>query len=43
MVPEWVGGDNVRYYEFITDDLLSLTVKNNQGRITGTLTWRRLK
>ena len=43
MVPEWVGGDNVRYYEFITDDLLSLTVKNNQGKITGTLTWRRLK
>ena len=43
MVPQWVGGDNVRYYEFITDDLLSLTVKNDQGRITGTLTWRRLK
>lgn len=43
MVPQWVGGDNVRYYEFISDDLLSLTVKNDQGRKTGTLTWRRLK
>jgi hypothetical protein len=43
MVPQWVGGDNVRYYEFLTDDLLTLTVKNDQGRKTGTLTWRRLK
>ena len=43
MVPRWVGGDNVRYFEFVTDDLLALSLKNEQGRITGTLTWRRLK
>ena len=43
MVPQWVGGDNVRYFEFIEDDLLALSIKNSQGRITGTLTWKRLK
>ena len=43
MVPRWVGGDNVRYFEFIEDDLLALSIKDTQGRITGTLTWRRLK
>ena len=43
MVPRWVGGDNVRYFEFIEEDLLALSIKNDQGRVTGTLTWRRLK
>ena len=43
MVPEWVGGDNVRYFEFLNDDLLTLSIKNNEGRITGTLTGRRLQ
>tara|TARA_Y100001970_G_C13975184_1_gene720269 strand:- start:191 stop:652 length:462 start_codon:yes stop_codon:yes gene_type:complete len=43
MVPQWVGGDNVRYFEFLEDDLLALSIKNSQGRITGTLTWRRLQ
>jgi hypothetical protein len=43
MVPQWVGGDNVRYYEFVGDELLKLSLKDPAGRITGTLTWRRLK
>ena len=43
MVPQWVGGDNVRYFEFIEEDLLALSIKNDKGRITGTLIWKRLK
>lgn len=42
MIPRWVGGDNIRYYEF-EGDLLRLSLKNSEGRITGTLTWRRLQ
>ena len=42
MVPRWVGGDNVRHYEF-DRDLLRLSIKNPEGRITATLTWRRLQ
>lgn len=42
MIPAWVGGDNIRYFEF-EDDLLKLSLKNAQGRVTGTLTWRRLQ
>lgn len=42
MVPRWVGGDNVRHYEF-DRDLLRLSLKNPEGRITATLTWRRLQ
>lgn len=41
MVPQWVGGDNIRYFEF-TDEFLKLSLKNSQGRTTGTLTWRKL-
>ncbi|GJM13498.1 MAG: hypothetical protein DHS20C12_19010 [Pseudohongiella sp.] len=41
MVPEWVGQNNIRYFEF-TDGFLKLSLKNAQGRVTGTLTWRRL-
>ncbi len=41
MVPEWVGQDNIRYFEFI-DGFLKLSLKDPQGRITGTLTWRQL-
>ncbi len=41
MVPQWVGGDNVRFYEFV-DKLLKLSVKDDSGRTTATLTWRRL-
>ena len=42
MVPEWVGGDNIRHFEF-TDGLLKLSLKNSSGRTTGTLSWRKLK
>lgn len=41
MVPQWVGGENVRYYEFV-DNLLKLSLRNAAGRTTATLTWRRL-
>ena len=42
MAPQWVGRGLVRYYEF-SENLLHLSLKNDQGRITGTLTWRRLE
>ena len=41
LMPSWVGGDNVRFYEF-EGDLLRLSLKNAEGRTTATLTWRRL-
>lgn len=41
MIPSWVGGDNIRYFEFV-GDLLKLSLKNAENRVTATLTWRRL-
>ena len=41
LMPSWVGGDNIRFYEF-EGDLLRLSLKNASGRTTATLTWRRL-
>lgn len=41
MVPEWVGGENVRHFEF-SDGLLKLSLKNASGRTTATLSWRKL-
>ena len=41
LMPGWVGGDKVRFYEF-EGDLLRLSLKNAEGRTTATLTWRRL-
>lgn len=38
----WVGEDNIRFYEFTADGLLKLSIRDDQGRTTGTLTWRRL-
>lgn len=38
----WVGEDNIRYYEFTADGLLKLSIRDDQGRTTGTLTWRRI-
>jgi hypothetical protein len=38
----WVGEDNVRYYEFTDDGLLKLSIRDDSGRTTGTLTWRRI-
>lgn len=42
MLPQWVGGENVRHFEFV-DGLLKLSLKDDDGRITGTLSWRKLK
>lgn len=42
MVPEWVGGDNVRHFEF-SNGLLKLSLKNDAGRTTATLSWRKLR
>lgn len=41
--PNWVKTDLVRYYEFSPDGKrLLLSIRNAQGRVTGTLTWERL-
>ena len=43
MNPNWVKTDLVRYYEFSPDgNRLMLSIKNAQGRVTGTLTWERI-
>ncbi|MDH7942828.1 lipocalin-like domain-containing protein [Pseudohongiella sp. SYSU M77423] len=39
----WVGEDNVRYYEFTPEGLLKLSIRDENGRTTGTLTWRRIE
>lgn len=36
----WVGEDNIRYFEFV-DGYLKLSMKDENGRTTGTLTWRK--
>lgn len=42
--PNWVKTDLVRYYTFSEDgNRLMLSIKNAQGRVTGTLTWERLR
>ena len=41
LVPQWVGGENIRYFEF-TDGLLKLSLKDGEGRVTATLSWRKL-
>ena len=38
----WPGVDNIRYFDFTDDGLLKLSLKNAEGRTTGTLTWRKL-
>jgi hypothetical protein len=38
----WPGVDNVRYFEWTDDGLLKLSLRNAEGRTTGTLTWRRI-
>lgn len=41
--PNWPRTDLVRYYEFSPDGKrLMLSIKNAQGRVTGTLTWERI-
>ena len=40
----WVKTDLVRYYAFSPDgSQLMLSIKNAEGRVTGTLTWERLR
>lgn len=39
--PDWVGTDQVRYYEFDGERLM-LSLKDEDGRTTATLTWRPL-
>lgn len=40
----WVGSRQVRYYQFSTDNQqLTLSVRNAEGRVTGTLVWKRSK
>ena len=42
--PNWVSTELVRYYAFADNDTrLMLSLKNAEGRVTGTLTWERLK
>ena len=36
----WPGEDNIRYFEF-EDGLLKLSMKDDAGRLIGTLTWRK--
>ena len=39
----WPGVDNIRYFEFTDEGLLKLSLKNEEGRTTGTLTWRKIE
>ena len=39
----WPGVDNVRYFGFTDDGMLQLSLKNDEGRTTATLTWRKIE
>ena len=39
-LPASVAADNVRYYEF-DGDVLKLTTKDQAGRPTATITWKK--
>lgn len=42
--PNWLKTELVRYYAFAENDTrLLLSIKNTEGRVTGTLTWERLR
>jgi len=41
--PNWPKTDLVRYFEFVDDNTLKLSIRNSQGRITGTLVWARIR
>jgi len=36
----WVGEDNIRHFEF-TEEYLKLSIRDESGRTTGTLTWKK--
>lgn len=41
--PNWVKTDLIRWYAFSADgNQLMLSIKNAEGRVTGTLTWERI-
>lgn len=40
-IQPWVGGELVRYFDFV-DGKLTLSLKSD-GRVTGTLTWERIE
>jgi hypothetical protein len=40
--PNWPKTDLVRYYAFSPEGHLLLSIRNAQGRVTGTLTWQRI-
>ena len=42
MAARSVGEGWVRYYEF-DGDMLTLSIKNDEGRVTGQLTWKRFE
>jgi Lipocalin-like domain len=41
--PNWPKTDLVRYFEFAPDGTLRLSIRNDAGRMTGTLTWARVR
>jgi hypothetical protein len=42
--PSWVGSRQVRFYELSKDNAqLTLMVKNAEGRVTGSLLWKRAR
>jgi len=43
--PDWVGGDQIRYFEFSDDKITLRTppIKRGDIEITGTLAWERVK
>lgn len=44
MYPNWVGGEQIRFYEFNDDELILRTppIAMGEETITGVLTWQRL-
>ena len=40
--PNWLKTALVRYFEFAADGTLKLSIRNEAGRTTGTLTWARI-
>ena len=42
--PSWIGSRQVRYYQLSADrQQLTLQVRDNSGRVTGSLVWKRSK
>lgn len=42
--PNWPGTDLIRYFEFADGgETLKLSIRNESGRTTGTLTWARIR